>query len=596
MRGLVCRWVLPECESNDAWIGGIEPLAARLLWARGLRDTKAAADFQQAPLSGLHDPSLLPGLDAAAARILAALQRGEPVVIYGDYDVDGVCASAILFHVCRAVAPGAPVSTFVPSRLDEGYGLHAEAVGGLARDGARVIVSVDCGITAFEAAAAARAGGADLIITDHHSFHAAALGQAVRVPDAFAVVHPRMPGSAYPFGELCGAGVAFKLAWRIATLAAGSDRVSAEIRALLLDMLALAALGTVADIVPLVGENRVIARHGLRRLRSTSIIGLSALIEASGLAGDRVDAEGVGFILGPRLNACGRMGHARQAVELLTTSDSTRAAEISRELSRLNDARRKAERAILDEAAPLAEQAGMTGPDRRAIVLAAEGWSQGIVGIVCSRLVDLYHRPTILMRRENGMCHGSGRSIDGFSMLETLTECAGLLRTYGGHDMAAGLALDEPNFSPFAERFIDLANARLNADDLTRSLRIDCPARIDELTALALEQIAAFGPFGRGNPSPSILIEGVAATRAPEPLGAGGAHASFFARQDRRELRILGWNWGARRSEIPHGVPLDLVVEPKITTWNGSSRIEAVLRDVRVHEPVSSPVSAMAGR
>ena len=571
---------------------GLEPLAARLLWSRGIRETKAAAEFREAPISGLHDPGLLPGLDTAATRILEALQRHEPVVVYGDYDVDGVCASAILFRVCRAIVPGAPISTYVPSRLDEGYGLHAGAVAALAREGARVIISVDCGITAFEAAAAARAGGADLIITDHHSFHVGSPSGSPQVPDAFAVVHPRLPGSAYPFAELCGAGVAFKLAWRLATLAAGTERVSSEMRSLLLDMLALAALGTVADIVPLTGENRVIARHGLRRLRSTSIIGLGALIDASGLTDENVDAESVGLILGPRLNACGRMGHARQAVELLTTNDRARAAEIARELSRLNDARRRAERAMFDEAAPMAERAGMTGPDRRAIVLAAEGWSQGIVGIVCSRLVDRFHRPTILLRREDGLCHGSARSIDGFSMLAALQECSGLLRTFGGHDMAAGLTLDAVNFTAFVDRFVDLANASLESQDLTRSLRIDCPARIDELTPLALEQVSAFGPFGRGNPSPSILIESVAATRAPEPLGAGGAHASFFARQDRRELRILGWNWGARRRDIPHGVPLDLVVEPKISTWNGRSRVEAVLRDVRVRE--SAPLAVPA--
>jgi single-stranded-DNA-specific exonuclease len=359
MRGLTHRWIPPDLNDPGgspesgvatATVGAarLEPLVARVLLARGKRTYEEIAAFCHPRLTDLHDPALLPDIDKAAQRLLSALSAGEPIVIYGDYDVDGMTATAILFHTMRAIAPGAPVSTYVPHRLDEGYGLHSEAIEQLAREGARVVVSVDCGVTAFEPATVARRLGLDLIITDHHNLAgegAASTQGDEQLPDAFAVVHPRRKCSAYPFPDLCGAAVAFKLAWRMATTAAGG-RVGDAMRSTLLDMLALAALGTIADIVPLVGENRLIARHGLARLRSTGLQGLATLIEVSGLAGENIDAEHVGFWLGPRLNACGRMGHAREAVELLTTAPPDEARRIATKLTALNEDRQKTERAI----------------------------------------------------------------------------------------------------------------------------------------------------------------------------------------------------------------------------------------------------------
>jgi single-stranded-DNA-specific exonuclease len=557
-------------------------LVARVLWSRGYRDEAAVEAFRDVRLTGLHDPSLLADCDRAAVRLLTAARGGERIVIYGDYDVDGVCASAILFHVLRAVAPRCEVRTYVPHRVDEGYGLHAEAIGQLCAEGARVIVSVDCGVTAFEAARAARAAGVDLIISDHHETakDPARSAGPPKMPEAFAVVHPRDPRGAYPFGELCGAAVAFKLAWRLATMAHGTARLSDTLRSLLLDMLALAALGTVADVVPLVGENRIIVRHGLRRIRSTSLVGLSALIEASNLAGENIDSEKVGFILGPRLNACGRMGHAKDAVEMLTSAGRERALEIARELSKLNETRRRTERAILEEACEAAERAGMTRDDRRAIVLASDEWHAGVVGIVCSRMVERYCRPTILMRRAEGVCHGSGRSIDGFNLHEGLSACAGMLTKFGGHEMAAGLALEASRLGEFAEAFIGHANERIGAEALTPSMRVDCEARLEEMTVEALEQLEGLSPFGRGNAPPRVVVRGVEVARPPEAMGARGDHLKVFVRDGSRELRVVGFGWGERRESLRAGARVDVVIEPKVNRWNGTARVEGELKDI----------------
>ena len=308
------------------------PLFARLLRARGLDDDETVRRFCTPKLTDLHEPGLLPNIDAAVDRLAHAVRNGESIVIYGDYDVDGIAAGAILYHVIKGVEPNADVRIYVPHRLEEGYGLNTEALLRLRSEGADLAISVDCGITAVGPARAAREAGLDLIITDHHN--APANGEAL--PDAVAIVHPRLPGSVYPFGELCGAGVAFKLAWAFAVHWCGSKRVGKSIQQVLLDMMPLAALATIADVVPLVGENRTIVSWGLRWIRDTPIIGLRALIEAANLMDADIDSHKVGFVLGPRLNACGRMGHADEAVQLLTDATPDDARRIAHRLTALN--------------------------------------------------------------------------------------------------------------------------------------------------------------------------------------------------------------------------------------------------------------------
>ncbi|TVQ60240.1 MAG: single-stranded-DNA-specific exonuclease RecJ [Phycisphaerales bacterium] len=586
MRGLTHRWVVAQ-QRPHTHPPGTDALPTRVLCARGIVAPDAATAFCEPRLTDLHDPSLLPGVDRAAQRLLDALKAGEPTVLYGDYDVDGVAACAILFHVCRALSPEAPVTTYVPHRLDEGYGVNGEALERFAADGVRLVVTVDCGVTAVAQAALARRLGLDLVISDHHNF----AGDPPDLPDAHTLVHPRLPGGSYPFGELCGAAVAFKIAWRLATLANGSDRVPDAMRTLLLDMLALAALGTVADVVPLVGENRVIARFGLARLRSIENEGMRALIEASGLASNNVNAEDVGFKLGPRLNACGRMGHAREAIELLTVARGARAHEIAGMLTQQNDKRRAVERAIALQADAMAVEAGMTTDERRAIVLAHEDWHPGVLGIVCSRLVEKRRRPTILLQRTGGpggRCVGSGRSIDGVSLHAAIAECEDLLEKYGGHDMAAGLALPESNLAEFVERVTEAINRRTSVEDLTPLLRIDCDATMDELTPDAVHSLGRLGPFGRENPTPVIRVPGVRLEGSPQPLGQQARHLALKGRCNGRVMRFVAWNWGDRREALPAGSVVDLVVEPKVSAWStmrtGQPTVEPVIRDVRVLE------------
>ena len=575
MRGLKRRWIELKPAQTSAPPQGLEALPARIVAARGLSDRTAFRAFWDPRLTDLHDPSLLPGADRAAERLLEALRRRERIAIYGDYDVDGVTATAILYHTLRRIDADADIVLYVPHRLDEGYGLNAKALISLANDGASVCVSVDCGITAIEPAAAARAAGLDLIITDHHN-----LASDGALPDAFALVHPRLPGSQYPFGELCGAGVAFKLAWRLATMAAGSERVSQDMRETLLNGLALAAMGAVADVVPLVDENRVMARHGLARLRSTSIEGLDALIEASRLDSNRVEAEDVGFRLGPRLNACGRLGHARDAVELLTTARGARATEIAQRLARLNDERRATERAIVEQALEMAEAAGMTSPDQRAVVLAHEAWHPGVIGICCSRLVDRLGRPTILLQKQDGQCQGSGRSVDGYSLHAALERHTHILGRYGGHDMAAGLSLPEAALAEFASSFIADANERLRPEDLSPAVHIDCEASLAELTPRAVEQLGKLGPFGRENPTPTVVVCSLRLAAAPEPLGARGRHLALRVEQDGRVLRLLAWDWGEDREKLRAGDRVSAVMRPKINTWAGRRSVEPELVDL----------------
>lgn len=579
-RGLRNLW-LPRHDTSLA--PAQESLVARILRARDLTG-EAARTFLEPSLGQLHDPSLLPDLDKAAARILEMARAGESIVIYGDYDVDGITASAILYHILHAVAPGCNVATYVPHRMEEGYGLNAEALAKLSGDGAKLIISVDCGITAVAAARAIEHSGTTLIITDHHTPPADEAG----LPHAFAVVHPKRPGATpYPFPDLSGSAVAFKLAWRLATLAAGSQRVGEAMRETLLDLLALASLGVIADVVPLRGENRVIARFGLRRVRHARFEGLQALIEASGLSGSKVGEEDVGFKLGPRLNAVGRLGHAREAVELLTTATGPRASVIAEQLSRLNDERRSTEKKILDQACELVELKGMDRADRRAIVLAHADWHQGVVGIVCSKLVERYSRPVILMQDHGETCHGSGRSIEGFSLYDALDACKVHLTQFGGHMMAAGLKIDSGRVEQFTEAFIETCNQRLQPDQLVRTSRFDTVATLGELSLQTLNLLESLAPFGSENPRVLVRLNGLRVIGRPTTFGQFNKHLSMAASQPNGSqsgmgVRLFAWNWAEHIQAIPHSATIDAIVIPKVNTWGGASKIECEIVDVRV--------------
>ncbi|MCK4602092.1 MAG: single-stranded-DNA-specific exonuclease RecJ, partial [Phycisphaerae bacterium] len=440
---------------------GTTSLVAQVLHNRGIDEAEAGTAFLNPKLTDLHDPGLLAGAEAAAQRIARAVADRERILIYGDYDVDGITGVAILHALLSML--DADVHYYIPHRIEEGYGVNIDAVRKLTGHGAKLLITVDCGIGAVEPLAAAAAAGLDVIITDHHS-------PPETLPQAVAIVHPSVPPGSYPNVDLAGAGVAFKLAWQVAKAISGpnaSGRVDGPMRDFLLDATCLAALGTIADVVPLLGENRVLAVYGLRGLPATKHVGLRALIASARLTGEKLDAYHVGFVLAPRLNACGRMGHAQLAVELLTNAPEARAKKIADYLAKQNTKRQRVERAITEQAVEMIETRGLDDPANRAIVLACEDWHSGVIGIVASRIVGRYHRPAVLIAVNAAGGQGSARSIAGFNMRDALEACGEHLISFGGHAMAGGLRIEQGKIDTFSEAMLQYAGENISDQQLT---------------------------------------------------------------------------------------------------------------------------------
>lgn len=569
------RWILPDPNpaANDlAQRLRTSPLVAQMLLNRGISQPGDCQSFLRPSLKCLHEPSLIANLDSASQRIAKAIRDHEKIVIYGDYDVDGIAASAILWHAIRLL--GGKAEYYVPHRIEEGYGLNSEAVTQLCDAGAKLLVTVDCGVTAIDPAKIAAERGVDLIITDHHEFHDGAL------PQCHAIVHPRI-GTDYPNPYLCGAGVAFKLAWGIGKAVNGSDRVSSGFRAFLVEATALAALGTIADVVPLVGENRVLAHFGLSGLKQSKLAGIRALIRSAGLDGQKLDSYHVGFLLAPRLNACGRMGHARLAVELLTEASEPRAIEIAEYLEQQNRARQTIERKILDEALLQVEQLGCDSDDSHAIVLGKDDWHAGVIGIVASRLVDRFHRPAIMVALTSGSGQGSGRSIAGFHLSRALQACSEHLEAWGGHEMAAGLKIQVEKFDTFRDAFCDHARKTLAAELLIPQLRLDCLTDLQHISEALVSDMKRLGPFGHGNRKPLLCCRGVTLAAAPRRVGKTGDHLQLFVKQGQTAMRCIAFNAGKLFDKLRPGVNIDLAVEPKINEFNGRVSVELEVKDVQ---------------
>jgi len=515
-------------------------------------------------------PEALPGAAAAADRLATAARAGQKVVIYGDYDVDGITGTAILWHALRLA--GANVSFYIPSRLEEGYGLNAEAVERIAADGAAVLVTVDCGITALAEARRAQELGLELIVTDHHQPHA-------QLPDAALIVHPTACGeSANP--DLSGAGVALKIAWALAQRVSGTARVSQAFRDFLLDATALAALGLIADVVPLVGENRIITSYGLRHLGHATNPGLQALLEVSDLTGKKsYDDYDVGFRLAPRLNAVGRMGHARLAVELFTRADAARAREIASTLDAENRKRQEVERQHVKEAETLVIEKGFHRESCRGIVLASPGWHPGVIGIVAARLVDRFHRPTILIALEDGLGQGSGRSVRHFPLHEALRACEAHLLSHGGHAMAAGVRLRADQTDAFTAAFQAEAARRLTSADLRPKLQLDDEVGLADLTTDIADAIQRLAPFGTGNPRPQLATTPVELADAPRPVGQNGAHLQLSLRQGNVYRKAIAFGAGPQANDIGEQRQLRVAFEPIINEWNGQRKVELKVID-----------------
>ncbi|HEY3789165.1 MAG TPA: single-stranded-DNA-specific exonuclease RecJ, partial [Urbifossiella sp.] len=534
-----------------------------------------------APLAALHSPALLPNIPLAAERLHQAILDKRKICIYGDYDVDGVTGTAILLKLLTHL--NADVQFHVPLRLSEGYGLNSEKLRELAREGVSLVISVDCGIASLEEAAEAKRLGLELIVTDHHEMKTH--GSETLLPDAAVLVHPRLPGSTYPFDGLSGAGVAFKLGWAVAQKATGAERVSADLRELLLDCLGLAALGLIADVVPLQDENRIFVRHGLARIKEKPSIGLKALMEAAQLGGDNaITTEDVGFRLAPRLNAAGRLGCARLAVELLTTANAKRAKELADYLEAQNQQRQSVERKITHQAKEM-----MTSYDlalTAGIVLASPEWHQGVVGIVASRLVDAYARPALVVtiKTDEEIAVGSGRSVPGFPLHMALKACEEHLIGHGGHAAAAGFKLKPENLDAFSMAFNAYAVAHFpNGTPPAPRLTLDTEVPLSALTWGLLRDIDKLEPYGASNPKPRFLAAGIKA-EAARAIGSGDVkrHLDFRARQGDTTCRCVAWGMADRLEELlSAGGDCCIAFTPKVNEWNGMFRIELVVHDFK---------------
>jgi single-stranded-DNA-specific exonuclease len=536
-------------------------------------DVKA---FLSGGLTDLRDPETLPGVPEAADRILAAVKAGRQIVVYGDYDADGMTATAILVGCLEAL--DANTRWYVPNRFEEGYGLNAEALEKLAAEGASLVVTVDCGIASVAEAARARDLGLELIVTDHHSF-------ADTLPEAHVLVHPRLPGTAYPFGELCGAGVAFKLAWAIATRASGSKQVTPRLREMLLRGIGLATLGTVADVVPLLDENRIIVRRGLECLRTRGGPGLAKLLELASLHEKRtLESEDVAFRLAPRLNAAGRFGEAAKGIELLTTADAARAESLASYVHELNTRRETEERSILLAATKQALEQFDPEADA-ALVLADRGWNAGVVGIVAGRLAERFHRPVVVIAQgahEGLVASGSVRSVPGFDVHAALMPCRGLLVTCGGHAAAAGLRVDEGRIDEFREAFVAEVAARMPAELRRAQLALDGETTLAGLSLHAVEQIEQLAPFGQGNRRPVLCASRVALAEPPRAIGGGGRHLAMRLVQHGTKIRGVAFGGAEWLPHLPPpGQPFHVAFKPKINEFQGRRTAELELVDWR---------------
>lgn len=566
-------WEQLSCEATPVRLLtealGVTPLLARLLCLRGLTTPEEADRFLHPSLDHLHDPFRLRGMRAAVDRLLGAIAREERIVIHGDYDVDGITSTVILRRTLEML--GADVGHFVPERLRDGYGLNAPVIERLHAEGARVVVSVDCGIRGVEAATRARDLGLDLIVTDHHE-------PGERLPDAVAIINPRQLSCDYPDKNLAGVGVTLKL---VQALCAQTGR-----QRWLPGCVKIAALGTLADVVPLVGENRVIARLGLEALsRGPNKVGLRALIEAAGLSGRTIDSYHVAYMLAPRVNAAGRMSTPDVAMRLLLATDeseSSEARDLALQLNQENERRQREERGVVAEARRLVENDPDIG-SRAVLVVAGAGWHRGVIGIVASKLVDLFHRPAVVISVDGEVAHGSCRAVPGFDMLAALEAHAGFLGKFGGHPGAAGLTMEAGNIKAFRLAVSQWAEERLGPDDLRPRLRIDAALRFGEINAGLVETLAALGPYGAGNAKPLFCARGVEVADGPRRLK--DRHLSLSLRQDGVALRGVFWRGAERASAIEESrTALDVAFSVEQNTFNGTTRTELSLADVRAAE------------
>lgn len=555
----------------------VSPVVARLLLQRDVTTPEAVTGFLKPKLTDLRNPALLPGMQAATERIMHSVRAGEPITVYGDYDADGMTGTAILYLCLKRL--GANVVYHLPSRVEEGYGLHVESVERLAERGKRLIITVDCGIASVDAARRCRELGVGLVITDHH-------GYGNQLPDADAIVHPSLPGSDYPFAGLCGAGVAFKLAWSLAQAASGSEKVDSSMRQLLLQLLALAAIGTVADVVPLVDENRIIVTSGLRALAADPLLGVRKLIRLAKLEDCRqFSSEDIAFAIAPRLNAAGRLSQAQLGVELLTTNDDARADALASYIETLNTNRESIERSITLAAHKQAKEVHALADDP-AIVLANTGWHVGVIGIVAGKLAERYHKPVVVISLDplgSKPGTGSARSPSGINLHLALANCRDLLVGCGGHAAAAGLRINEQNVAAFRTAFCEACSEQTVNCSTDKVVHIDAEAPLGQLDLSTVELIESLAPFGAANARPLFYASGVRLAEPCKTMGKTGRHLCVNFQQHHKKMRGVAFGqaeqWLAELNACSE--PIDIAFRPVINEFRGFRKVELQLVEWR---------------
>jgi single-stranded-DNA-specific exonuclease len=585
------QWVIKPPDERCAQLARslkVSPIVAQVLINRDITSPEQGNIFLRPKLNELIDPSQMPGIRPAVDRLKWAINNKEKITIYGDYDVDGITGVAILWQALRLL--DADVDYYIPHRIDEGYGLNSNAIRSLAQSGSKLLVTVDCGVTAIDSAELAAQLGLDLIITDHHQ-------PDNKFPQAVAIVHPALEKS-YSNQDSAGAMVAFKLAWAVAGEFNSGTKLEPQLREFMIKATSLAAMGTIADIVDLRGENRVLTSYGLKALPDCNLSGIQALIELAGLTGQKIDSFHVGFRLAPMINAAGRMGHARLAVELLTSDSQIRSMQIAEYLKSQNDERQKCERKIFKQACEMIVERDLNHPNRKSLVLAGESWHTGIIGIVAARLVDRFYRPTIMIGlpankaqyedsvdfdiSEESVAQGSARSIPGFCLLSGLKACSQHLSSFGGHKMAAGITIETEKIDRFAEEFEAYAKNNLSEKDITAKLDIDAVVPLSQFREETINELQMLGPFGQGNPEPVFATKGVRLAAPPRRVGIGGEHLKLIVTDNTATVRSIGFRYGRLEKKLLGYEFFDIAYQPQINTYNRDSNIEFVLADIKL--------------
>lgn len=565
-------WVIIQsAESNEniseiASTLNLPKFIVAILFERGYKTVSAINNFLNPSLSQLHQPKLLPDLEKAVQRIIQAIEKKEPILIFGDYDVDGVTGTSLLLRTLRTV--GAKVSFYIPHRVKEGYGLSDTGILYAKSQGFNLIITVDCGTTDFQEIELAKNLGIDMIVCDHHE-------TKDKLPVADAIINPKRPDSNYPFSELGGVGVAFKLAWGILS-------ALNQPKEYLTEHLDIVALGLIADIVPLTEENRILAKFGLQQIPKTKKVGLQALLKVAGIDKREITPYEIGFMLAPRINASGRLSQAEKAVRLLITNDKAEAEIIAQELNQENTQRQNLENEILNQVIEVIEKKDLA--KNRVLVLGDERWHEGVVGIVASRIVDRYFRPTILIAIKDDKAKGSGRSIPGFNIYQALKYCQDNLLSFGGHKYACGVVLEKSSIMPFSQKIQEYAEINLPLELLQRKLYIDAQLSLNQITDRLLKILRQFEPFGQDNYGPIFTTSSLEVVGYPRVVGKD--HLKFKVRENKdKVLEAIAFGRSSEILRLEKGKQdhIDIVYTFDEHSFAGKTKIQLIIKDIRIH-------------